>query len=432
MRCGARPQAAAAPATVSGERRAIRPLGTSREGGAPATTREPGDLPSQHGNPPSKHAGPGGAPRRIRLGPDGRRSPFGGCFQRPKVARRWRDRPTPMRDVVIHVCVTCRREGDDPDGSRAPARSCGDALEAALPGGMRVLVPVECLGNCKRVLLGRPRAPPAPGPTSSATSTPRISHGDVVAARRPSRRLADGLMPWRGRPEAFKRGMIARIPPSTSRRTPPNERAKDPLHDRHRLPRGRQDDAHPQPPGDRRRSPPRARSSTSSATSASTARSSRAAASRAAPRTTSSSSPMAASAAPSPTTSCRRIETLLSRADPPEHIVIETSGLALPEAPGQGVRLAGRSAPASPSTASSPWSTARPSRRAAFADDPEAPEAAGRGGRALDHDNPLEEVYRGPAPVRRPDRAQQGRPDRRGERQRPSAEATSSGRCRAP
>jgi predicted metal-binding protein len=23
----------------------------------------------------------------------------------------------------------------------------------------------------------------------------------------------DGLMPWRGRPDAFKRGMVARIPP---------------------------------------------------------------------------------------------------------------------------------------------------------------------------------------------------------------------------
>jgi predicted metal-binding protein len=26
-------------------------------------------------------------------------------------------------------------------------------------------------------------------------------------------RSADGLMPWRGRPEALKRGLIARVPP---------------------------------------------------------------------------------------------------------------------------------------------------------------------------------------------------------------------------
>ena len=51
---------------------------------------------------------------------------------------------------------------------------------------------------------------------------------------------------------------------------------------------------------------------------------------RAAPRTTSSSSPTAASAAPSPTTSCRPCAAARP-ARPPDHIVIETSGLALPK-----------------------------------------------------------------------------------------------------
>ena len=45
MRCGTCPNAAAAPATVSGEPRINQPLG-NREGDAMATTREPGDLPS--------------------------------------------------------------------------------------------------------------------------------------------------------------------------------------------------------------------------------------------------------------------------------------------------------------------------------------------------------------------------------------------------
>jgi predicted metal-binding protein len=84
-----------------------------------------------------------------------------------------------MRDVVIHVCVTCRREGDDPDAPRAGAR-LHDALAAALPERV-TLLGVECLGNCKRSC--------------------------SIAMR------ADGLMPWRGRPDAFKRGMVARIPP---------------------------------------------------------------------------------------------------------------------------------------------------------------------------------------------------------------------------
>ena len=29
----------------------------------------------------------------------------------------------------------------------------------------------------------------------------------------------DGLMPWRGRPDALKRGMVARIPPLTLKET---------------------------------------------------------------------------------------------------------------------------------------------------------------------------------------------------------------------
>ena len=49
------------------------------------------------------------------------------------------------------------------------------------------------------------------------------------------------------------------------------------------------------------------------------------------PEDASSSSPTAASAAPWPTISCRRSKSLLDRPNPPEHIVIETSGLALPK-----------------------------------------------------------------------------------------------------
>src|SRR4051794_31480453 len=53
-----------------------------------------------------------------------------------------------MRDVVIHVCVTCRREGDDPDARRPGAR-LHQALVQTVCSATQ-LVPVECLGNCKR------------------------------------------------------------------------------------------------------------------------------------------------------------------------------------------------------------------------------------------------------------------------------------------
>jgi predicted metal-binding protein len=114
-----------------------------------------------------------------------------------------------MREVVIHVCVTCRREGDDPDAPRAGAR-LHDALAAALPERV-TLLGVECLGNCKRSCSIAMRAD---GTWSYVFGdlTPE-SDGDVLVAAGLLAASADGLMPWRGRPDAFKRGMVARIPP---------------------------------------------------------------------------------------------------------------------------------------------------------------------------------------------------------------------------
>ena len=74
VRRGLRADSAAAPATVSGERRVISPLG-NREGGASAQTRKPGDLPARVV-----------ASRTRRAGcPDGAKRPFG----KPDAKRLW-------------------------------------------------------------------------------------------------------------------------------------------------------------------------------------------------------------------------------------------------------------------------------------------------------------------------------------------------------
>ncbi len=86
------------------------------------------------------------------------------------------------------------------------------------------------------------------------------------------------------------------------------------------------------------------------------------------------------------------MEALIDRADPPDHIVIETSGLALPK----------------PLVKAFNWPEIRarvtvdgviavidaPAVAAGqFADDPDAVQAAREGDDALDHDSPLEEVF---------------------------------------
>jgi len=114
-----------------------------------------------------------------------------------------------MRDVVIHVCTTCKREGDDPSEPR-PGTRLREALTGRDEPGLR-LVPVECLGNCKRSCTVALSAPGAWTYVFGDLDT--HSAPDVLVAAGLLQNSTDGLMPWRGRPEAFKRGMIARIPP---------------------------------------------------------------------------------------------------------------------------------------------------------------------------------------------------------------------------
>lgn len=83
---------------------------------------------------------------------------------------------------------------------------------------------------------------------------------------------------------------------------------------------------------------------------------------------------------------------LLDRADPPEHIVIETSGLALPK---PLVRAFNWPAIASRVTVDGVVAVVDGAAVAAgrFADDPAALAAQAAADASVDHDNPLEEVY---------------------------------------
>ncbi|MDW3180890.1 DUF1636 domain-containing protein [Roseobacter sp.] len=110
------------------------------------------------------------------------------------------------------VCVKCRRGLEIPEDERRPGQRLYDTLaQSDMPPGIR-LKAVECLQNCDYgctiALRGGDRW------TYIYGNIDEVSHPDVLidgAARYNA--TQDGLIPWRERPEHFKRNCIARIPP---------------------------------------------------------------------------------------------------------------------------------------------------------------------------------------------------------------------------
>ena len=99
--------------------------------------------------------------------------------------------------------------------ARTPSRAPGKLLaaatrEAAAPHDIPV-AEIECLGNCKRRLSA---ALLKSGAWSYVFGDLAVdSSTDLVTGARLFATSADGLLPWRGRPDSLKRGLIARIPP---------------------------------------------------------------------------------------------------------------------------------------------------------------------------------------------------------------------------
>ncbi len=113
--------------------------------------------------------------------------------------------------ATIIVCMTCRRSGDPEDAPRPGAMLAALTVEAAASSGVCVRR-VRCLANCKRGLSAAIRREGAWtyvfGDLDAATDATALIEGARLLSA-----SSDGLMPWRGRPEPLKRGMIARIPP---------------------------------------------------------------------------------------------------------------------------------------------------------------------------------------------------------------------------
>jgi predicted metal-binding protein len=105
--------------------------------------------------------------------------------------------------VTLHVCITCRagqplQEGETTPGARLHAAILG----VGVPKGVDV-VPVECLSACNQ---GCSVALSAPGRWSYVYG--RLSDAnasDVAAGAAAYATAPDGIVPWRQRPEIFRK-----------------------------------------------------------------------------------------------------------------------------------------------------------------------------------------------------------------------------------
>ena len=113
--------------------------------------------------------------------------------------------------TTIYVCITCRRAGDPENGVCPGLLLARETARAAEGTGVAVRQ-VRCLANCSRALSAAIRRDGAWtyvfGGLDVDTDAAALIEGARLFAR-----ATDGLMPWRGRPDILKRGLIARVPP---------------------------------------------------------------------------------------------------------------------------------------------------------------------------------------------------------------------------
>jgi predicted metal-binding protein len=113
--------------------------------------------------------------------------------------------------TVIYVCTTCRQPDDPDDQPRPGAALAAATVRAAANTGIMVH-PMRCLANCKRACSAVMQRAGAFSYVFGHLD-PALDADALVQGAKLLSQSQDGLMPWRGRPEALKRGLIARVPP---------------------------------------------------------------------------------------------------------------------------------------------------------------------------------------------------------------------------
>jgi predicted metal-binding protein len=115
---------------------------------------------------------------------------------------------------TIYVCITCKRQGtqdSEPDSEPRPGALLATATERAADGTEVTVRRLKCLANCTR---GPSAAMRANGSWTYVFGGLDTNCADaLVAGVQLLAGAADGILPWRGRPDVLKRGLISRVPP---------------------------------------------------------------------------------------------------------------------------------------------------------------------------------------------------------------------------
>ena len=111
---------------------------------------------------------------------------------------------------VVYVCITCRRQGKQ-DSEAEFGALLASATERAANGTEVTVRRLRCLTNCSR---GPSAAMRANGSWTYLFGGLDIANAEaLVEGVKLLAGTADGILPWRGRPDILKRNLIARVPP---------------------------------------------------------------------------------------------------------------------------------------------------------------------------------------------------------------------------
>jgi len=114
--------------------------------------------------------------------------------------------------TTVLVCITCRASSDPADAPRKGGALAEAATVALGPDHDIAVLRVRCLGNCNRGLSAAIRRERAWTYVFGDLDADRDGPA-LIAGARLFAGACDGLLPWRGRPDSLKRGLIARVPP---------------------------------------------------------------------------------------------------------------------------------------------------------------------------------------------------------------------------